>query len=158
MVQCSGLSLWRASYCPGYQRFFRYGVSQWSLLKGKVVTGKLLPWLESYLSNRSIKLVLSGQSSCACAVPSMALYLNTLLSIYWQPWRWMCEHTCRGRNNSNISGSQQDYLAEKFGSPYRYLVVEKWPRCKQNNMTNTKFDKYPNILWWSIGLLCHHVW
>ena len=47
----------------------------------------------------------------------------------------------RGRNNSTISGSQQDYLAEKFGSPQRYLVVRKWPSFKHNYMTNTKFEK-----------------
>ena len=29
----------------------------------------------------------------------------------------------RGRNNSNISGSQQDYLVVKSGSPQIYLVV-----------------------------------
>ena len=29
----------------------------------------------------------------------------------------------RGRNNSNISGSQQDYLVEKSGSPQIYLMV-----------------------------------
>ena len=38
---------------------------------------------------------------------------------------------------NNISGSQQDYLAENFCSPPRYLVVRKWPRFKQNNMTKT---------------------
>jgi len=32
----------------------------------------------------------------------------------------------RGRNNSNISGSQQDYPAEKFGSTQRYLGVRKY--------------------------------
>ena len=44
----------------------------------------------------------------------------------------------RGRNNSRISGSQQDYLVGKSGSPQIYLV-DIWPRFKQNNMTNTKF-------------------
>ena len=52
----------------------------------------------------------------------------------------------RGRNNSRISGSQQDYLVGKSGSPEIYLVV-KWPRFKQHNMTNTTFDKYSQILW-----------
>ena len=64
-------------------------------------------------------------------------------------------HTCtytRGRNNSNISGSQQDYLVVKSGSPQIYVVVI-WPRFKQNNMTNTKFDKYSQYFWQSIGLL-----
>ena len=49
----------------------------------------------------------------------------------------------RGRNNSRISGSQQDYLVGKSGSPQIYLVVI-WPRFKQNNMTNTT---YSQILW-----------
>ena len=52
----------------------------------------------------------------------------------------------RGRNNSKMSGSQQDYLVGKSGSPQIYVVVI-WPRFKQNNMTNTKFDKYSQYLW-----------
>ena len=55
-------------------------------------------------------------------------------------------HRSRGRNNSTISGSQQDYLVGKSGSPQICLVVI-WPRFKQNNMTNTKFEKYSPILW-----------
>ena len=35
----------------------------------------------------------------------------------------------RGRNNSKFSGSQQDYLVGKSGSPQIYLVV-MWPRFK----------------------------
>ena len=52
----------------------------------------------------------------------------------------------RGRNNSTISGSQPDYLVGKSGSPQIYLVVI-WPGFKQNNMTNTKFEKYSQIVW-----------
>ena len=52
----------------------------------------------------------------------------------------------RGRNISIFSGSQQDYLVEKSGSP-RIHVVVIWPRVKQINMTNTKFEKYSQI-WW----------
>ena len=54
----------------------------------------------------------------------------------------------RGRNNSRISGSQQDYLVGKSGSPQIYLVVI-WPRFKQHNMTNTtlQFRKiFPNVV------------
>ena len=51
----------------------------------------------------------------------------------------------RGRNNSNITGSQQDYLVGKSGSPQIYLVVI-WPRFKQYSMTNTKFEQYSQIL------------
>ena len=53
-------------------------------------------------------------------------------------------HYIRGRNN--IYGSQQDYLVGKSGSPQIYVVVI-WPRFKQNNMTNTKFDKYSQYFW-----------
>ena len=36
----------------------------------------------------------------------------------------------RGRNNSKISGSQQDCLVEKSGSPQEYLAVLKMaPNC-----------------------------
>ena len=59
---------------------------------------------------------------------------------------------CRDRNNSTISGSQQDYLVGKSGSPQIYLVVI-WPRFKQNNMTNTKFDKYSHFWGGIFGLL-----
>ena len=52
----------------------------------------------------------------------------------------------RGRNNSKISGSQQDYLVRKSGSPQIYVVVI-WLRFKQNNMTNTKFEIYSQIFW-----------
>ena len=52
----------------------------------------------------------------------------------------------RGRNNYKISGSQQDYLVEKSGSSQIHVVV-MWPRFKQNNMTNTQFEKYSQILW-----------
>ena len=55
-------------------------------------------------------------------------------------------NTVRGRNNSKFSGSQQDYLVGKCGSPYIYLVVI-WPRCKQNGMKNKKFEKYSQIVW-----------
>ena len=35
------------------------------------------------------------------------------------------------RNNSTISGShRQDYLIGKCGSPQRYRVVQKWPKCQ----------------------------
>ena len=52
----------------------------------------------------------------------------------------------RGRNNSNISGSQQDYLVGKSGSPQVY-VVSILPKFKQNNMTSTKFEKiFPNFV------------
>ena len=57
-----------------------------------------------------------------------------------------------GRNNSNISGSQQDYLYGKSGSPQIYVVVI-WPRFKQNNTINTILEKYSHILWEFIGLL-----
>ena len=53
----------------------------------------------------------------------------------------------RGRNNFNISGSQQDYLVGKSGSPQIYLVVRKLPTFNQNNMTNTKFEKYSQMIW-----------
>ena len=59
--------------------------------------------------------------------------------------------TCRGRTNSGISGSQQDYLVGKSGSPEIYLVVI-WPRFKQNNMTNT-LEKYSQML----SYMCHVV-
>ena len=55
-------------------------------------------------------------------------------------------NTVRSRNNSRISGSQQDYLVGKSGSPQIYLVVI-WPRFKQNNMTNTTLEKFAQILW-----------
>ena len=62
-------------------------------------------------------------------------------------FRWMKSSVYyRGRNNSRISGSQQDYLVGKSGSPQIYLVVI-WPRFKQNNMTNTTLEKYSQILW-----------
>ena len=48
-------------------------------------------------------------------------------------------HKGRGRNNFNISGSQQNYLVGKSGRPQIY-VVDIWPRFKQN-LTNI-----PNIL------------
>ena len=51
----------------------------------------------------------------------------------------------RGRNNPNISDSQQDYLVEKSGSP-QICVVVIWPRFKLNNMTDT-FRKYSQSLW-----------
>ena len=54
----------------------------------------------------------------------------------------------RGRNNSKISSSQQDYLVGKSGSPQIYGPA----RFKQNNMTNQTFDKY-SLFWQSIGLL-----
>ena len=50
-------------------------------------------------------------------------------------------HKTRGRNNSKISGS-----------PHIYVVVI-WPRFKQNNTTNTQFEKYSHILWQSLRLL-----
>ena len=50
----------------------------------------------------------------------------------------------RGRNNSNFSGCQQDNLAGKSGSPQIHVVVI-WPRFKQNNTTNTTFEKYSQI-------------
>ena len=52
----------------------------------------------------------------------------------------------RSRNNSKLSGSQQDYFVVKSGSPQIYVVVIR-PRFKQNNTTNTKFEKYFQI-WW----------
>ena len=52
----------------------------------------------------------------------------------------------RGRNKSKISGSQQDYLVGKSGSPQIYLVVI-WPRFKQNNMTSKKFEKIFPDFW-----------
>ena len=53
----------------------------------------------------------------------------------------------RDRNNSNISGSQQDYLLRKSGSP-QISVVVTWVRFKQNNTTNTKFEeKIFQTLW-----------
>ena len=62
-----------------------------------------------------------------------------------------------GRNNSNISGSQQsDYLVGKSGSPQIYVVVI-WPRFKQNNTTNTILDKNPLISSPS-DYCCHHLW
>ena len=47
----------------------------------------------------------------------------------------------RGGNNSKISGSQQDCLVEKSGSPERYLAVLKMAQIflKQNNTTNNLF-------------------
>ena len=39
-----------------------------SKLKTKGVSGKLITWIESYLSNRSIKVVLSGQSSSTTSI------------------------------------------------------------------------------------------
>ena len=50
----------------------------------------------------------------------------------------------KGRNNSNISGSQQDNSVEKSGSPQIYLVVT-WCRFKQN-MTNKKFEIFTNCM------------
>ena len=54
--------------------------------------------------------------------------------------------SARSRNNSKMSGSQQDYLAGKSGSPQIYVVII-WARFKQNNMTNTKFEKYSENFW-----------
>ena len=39
----------------------------------------------------------------------------------------VCDGYSRGRNNSNISGSQQDYLVGESGIPQICLVVI-WPR------------------------------
>ena len=69
-----------------------------------------------------------------CLITIYPIHIQTLLPIY------------RGRNNSNISGSQQNYLIGKCGSPQIYLVVI-WPRFKQNNMTNTILEKYSQMLW-----------
>ena len=38
-----------------------------SKFKGKGVTGSLLTWITSYLSNRSIRVIRSGQTSTPCA-------------------------------------------------------------------------------------------
>ena len=43
-------------------------------------------------------------------------------------------------------GSQQDYVVGKSGSPHIYVGII-WPRFKQNNMTNTTFEKYSQIVW-----------
>ena len=51
----------------------------------------------------------------------------------------------RGRNNSNISGSQQEYLLRKSGSLEIYMVVI-WARFRQNSMANTTFEKYSQIV------------
>ena len=45
-----------------------------------------------------------------------------------------------------FSGSQQDYLVGKSGSPQIYVVVI-WPRFKENNTSNKKLEKYSQI-WW----------
>ena len=64
----------------------------------------------------------------------------------------------RGRNNSKMSGSQQDYLVGKSGSPQIYVVVI-WPRFKQNNMTNTKFEiNIPKCCGNPSDYCCHHLW
>ena len=81
-----------------------------------------LDWLSSILD-----WVSSGLSSCH-------LYLVWISCII------------RGRNNLTISGSQQDYLVGKSGSPQMYVVVI-WPRFKENTMTNKKFDKYSQYFW-----------
>ena len=54
--------------------------------------------------------------------------------------------TDRGRNNSKTSGSQQDYLVGKSGSPQIYVVVIR-PIFKQNNTINTKFGNNSHMLW-----------
>ena len=70
----------------------------------------------------------------------------TVASYYYLKYKSFLQAlVVRGRNNSSISGSQQDYLVGKSGSPQIYLVVI-WPRFKQNNMTK-KIDQYSQYFW-----------
>ena len=67
-----------------FDKVWHRGLS--SKLKGKGISGKLLTWIESYLSNRTIKVVLSGQSSCTtsinASVPQGSVLGPLLFSVY----------------------------------------------------------------------------
>ena len=53
---------------------------------------------------------------------------------------------CRGRNNSKISGSQQDCLIEKSGSPQSYLAVLKMAQTVLSKITRqTQYFKIEQI-------------
>ena len=63
----------------------------------------------------------------------------------------------RGRNNSKMSGCQQDYLAGKSGSSKRYLIVWKWLRLTENIMTDTKIENVPKSCGNPLDYCCHHL-
>ena len=86
----------------------------------------------------------------ALLVPVVVALLQVVLGAVVQQLLGLMQSTdgignFRGRNNSKISGSQQDYLAGNSGSPHICVVVI-WPRFKQNNMTK-KIDQYSQYFW-----------